>query len=328
MQKPRIFLTRVIPAKGIEMMQMVADVEIWPEELPPPYAVLLEKITQVDGLVCLLTDKIDAQLIEAAASELKVISQMAVGYDNIDIQAASRRRIPVGNTPGVLTEATADLTWALLLAAARRIVEGDRYTRAGRWKTWGPTLLLGADLSGATLGIVGLGRIGAAVARRARGFDMRILYNDISRQPQIEQKLHLEYVSFDELISQADFISVHTWLSPETYHMFGETQFKRMKKSAIFINAARGGIVDHQALYTALKEGRIAYAALDVTEPEPIPGDSPLLQLDNIIIVPHIASASVQTRTRMAVMAAENLIAGLRGEPLPNCVNPEVYGSM
>lgn len=328
MQKPRIFLTRVIPAKGIEMMQMVADVEIWPEELPPPYAVLLEKITQVDGLVCLLTDKIDAQLIEAAASELKVISQMAVGYDNIDIQAASRRRIPVGNTPGVLTEATADLTWALLLAAARRIVEGDRYTRAGRWKTWGPTLLLGADLSGATLGIVGLGRIGAAVARRARGFDMRILYNDISRQPQIEQKLHLEYVSFDELISQADFISVHTWLSPETSHMFGETQFKRMKKSAIFINAARGGIVDHQALYTALKEGRIAYAALDVTEPEPIPGDSPLLQLDNIIIVPHIASASVQTRTRMAVMAAENLIAGLRGEPLPNCVNPEVYGSM
>ncbi len=308
------------------MMRAAAEVEIWPDELPPPYPVLLQKVAGVDGLVCLLTDKIDAQLIQAAGPNLKVISQYAVGYDNIDVRTATEHRIPVGNTPGVLTEATADLTWALLLAAARRVVEGDRYTRLGKWKTWGPTLLLGADLSGATLGIVGLGRIGVAVARRAQGFNMRILYHDVTRQPQVEEELHLEYVSFDDLLTQADFISVHTWLSQETYHLFGEAQFNRMKKTAVFVNAARGGIVDQQALYTALKSGRIACAALDVTEPEPIPPDSPLLQLDNIIIVPHIASASVKTRTRMAVMAAENLLAGLAGCRLPNCVNLEVYG--
>ena len=328
MERARVFITRLIPAEGIERMRTVAELEIWQDELPPPYPILLEKVSQIDGLVCLLTDKIDATLMDAAGPNLKVISQYAVGHDNIDVRAATERRIPVGNTPGVLTEATADLTWALLLSAARRIVEGDRYTRQGCWKTWGPTLLLGADLSGATLGIVGLGRIGTAVARRARGFDLRILYYDVTRQQEFEQDLGLEYAPFDELLHQADFITVHTWLSPETYHLFGEAEFKKMKQTAVFVNAARGGIVDHQALYTALKNGHIAYAALDVTEPEPILPDSPLLQLDNVIIVPHIASASVRTRTRMAMMAAENLIAGLNGQVLPHCVNPEVYGNL
>jgi len=328
MERARAFITRLIPAEGIDKMRTVAELEIWQDELPPPYPILLEKVANIDGLVCLLTDKIDAALMDAAGPNLKVISQYAVGHDNIDVHAATERRIPVGNTPGVLTEATADLTWALLLSAARRIVEGDRYTRQGRWKTWGPTLLLGADLSGATLGIVGLGRIGTAVARRARGFDLRILYYDTTRQTQIEQDLGLEYAPFDELLHQADFITVHTWLSPETYHLFGEAEFKKMKQTAVFVNAARGGIVDHQALYTALKNGHIAYAALDVTEPEPILPDSPLLQLDNVIIVPHIASASVRTRTRMAMMAAENLIAGLNSQVLPHCVNPEVYGNL
>jgi len=325
-RNPKVFITRRIPEKGLALAREAAEVEVWPDELPPPYETLREKVRDLDGLLCLLTDQVDARLMDAASPSLRVISQMAVGYDNIEVAAATARRLPVGNTPGVLTDSTADFTWALLMAAARRVVEGDKYTRAGRWKTWSPTLLLGPDVSGATLGIVGFGRIGQTVAKRARGFDMRVLYhNDRQRYPDLEKSLGVEYADFDTLLRESDFVTIHTPLSNSTHHLFGAVQFERMKRSAILINTARGPIVDPDALSCALKEGLIAYAALYVTEPEPIPADSPLLTLDNIILAPHIASASLQTRDKMATMAAANLIAGLRGERLPNCVNPQVY---
>jgi glyoxylate reductase len=327
MPKPKAFITRRIPEKGIALAREAAEVEVWLGDLPPPIEVLLEKVKGLDGLLCLLTDRIDARLMDAAGPSLKVISQMAVGYDNIEVLAATARRIPVGNTPGVLTDSTADFTWALLMAAARRVVEGDRLTRAGRWQTWSPMLLLGPEVTGATLGIVGFGRIGQAVAKRARGFDMRVLYhNDRQRYPDLENSLGVEYADFDALLRESDFVTIHTPLSSRTRRLFSTAQFEKMKPSAILINTARGPIVDPQALYHALQEGLIAYAALDVTDPEPIPMDSPLLTLDNLIIAPHIASASLQTRDQMATMAAANLIAGLRGERLPNCVNPQVYG--
>lgn len=321
----KVFVTRHLPT-NLEPLHQVATVEVWPERQPPPSAVLREKVTELDGLLCLLTDAIDPALI-ASAPSLKVISQMAVGYDNIDIAAATARRIPVGHTPGVLTDATADLTWALLMAAARRVVEGDRFTRSGQWQTWEPDLLLGPNISGATLGIVGFGRIGQAVARRAKGFEMRILYTSRHRANlDLEQVLGVEFVPFDLLLQSSDFVTIHTPLSPETHHLFSQPQFAQMQRAAILINTARGPIVDPDALYQALSSGQIAGAALDVTEPEPIPMDSPLLRLNNLIITPHIGSASLQTRKKMADMAIENLIAGLRGDRLPYCVNPEVYG--
>jgi glyoxylate reductase len=225
----------------------------------------------------------------------------------------------------VLTETTADFTWALLMAAARRVVESDRSSRKGEWKTWGPLTFLGYDIHAATLGIVGFGRIGQAVARRARGFRMRILYSDVSRNAEAEEATSAVYVPFETLLEASDFVSIHTPMVPETYHLFSDKQFGMMKPSAVLINTARGPIVDPNALYTALKNKKIAYAALDVTEPEPLPADSPLFSLDNIVITPHTASASYQTRMKMAIMAAENLLAGLKGEKLPYCANPEVY---
>ncbi|MCP6761386.1 MAG: D-glycerate dehydrogenase [Fischerella sp. CENA71] len=320
----KVFITRRLPTQ-LHRLEEVANVEVWPERQAPPYEVLLEKAKEIDGLLCLLTDQIDQQLIEVSKS-LKVISQMAVGFDNIDILTATARRIPVGNTPGVLTDATADLTWALLMAAARRVVEADRFVRSHLWQTWEPDLLLGPDIAGATLGIVGFGRIGQAVARRAKGFNMRIIYTSKHKcKPELEQSLGVEFANFVSLLQTSDFVTIHTPLSAETYHLFGEAEFALMKQSAILINTARGAIVDPDALYQALRTGEIAGAAIDVTEPEPIPTDSPLLTVDNLIIIPHIGSASRPTREKMANMAIDNLIAGLRGERLPNCVNPEVY---
>jgi glyoxylate reductase len=289
--------------------------------------VLLQEVADCDGLLCLLTDPIDAEVI-AAGARLRVISQMAVGVDNIDLRAATARGIPVGHTPGVLTEATADFTFALLMAAARRIPEGVDYVRAGKWRTWEPMGLLGVDIWGATLGIVGMGRIGTAVARRARGFAMHILYYDPTRRPELEAELGVEYAELDDLLARSDFVSLHCPLTPETHHLIGEAALKRMKPTAILINAARGPVVDPAALVRALSEGWIRAAALDVTEPEPIPPDHPLLSLPNCIVVPHIASATVSTRERMAAMAAENLLAGLRGQRLPYCANPEVYARL
>lgn len=324
MSQPKVFITRRLPIE-LDQLQQIATVEVWGERQPPPNDVLLEKIQEIDGLLCLLTDKIDYQLI-AAGTSLKVISQMAVGYDNIDVAAATARGIPVGNTPGVLTDATADFTWALLMAAARRVVEADKFTRAGEWRTWEPDLLLGVDMAGATLGIVGFGRIGQAVARRAKGFEMRVLYTSRQRcDRQLEQSLGVKFADLEQLLQQSDFVTIHTPLSEQTYHLMSDRQFALMKPTAIVINTARGGIIDSEALYRALSSRQIAGAAIDVTEPEPIGIDSPLLTLDNLIIAPHIGSASYKTRSKMAAMAIANLIAGLKGEVLPNCVNPEVY---
>lgn len=324
MAKPHVFVTRAIPEKGLAMVREFCDAEVWPEELPPPRAVILEKVRKAEGLLTLLTDPIDAEVINAGP-RLKVISQYAVGVNNIDLEAATARGIPVGHTPGVLTEATADLTWALLMAAARRLAEGIAYVKAGRWKTWGPTLLLGAEVWGATLGIIGFGRIGRAVARRAAGFHMRVLVHTRHPDPAAAAEMGVEFVSLEALLRQADFVTLHTPLTEATYHLIGEAELKAMKPTAILINTSRGPVVDSQALYRALKAGEIAYAALDVTDPEPIPADDPLLTLDNCLIVPHIGSATRTARERMATMAAENLIAGLQGKPLPHCANPEVY---
>lgn len=324
--KPKVFITRRLPT-ALDTLQQLAEIEVWPERHPPSYEILLDKVKGIDGLLCLLTDPIDLRLINASSS-LTVISQMAVGYDNIDIAAATQRRIPIGHTPGILTNATADFTWALLMAAARRVVEGDRFTRAGHWQTWEPDLLLGAEVAGATLGIVGLGRIGQAVARRARGFDMQILYSGHHRcASDLEASLGAEFVAFEELLHRSDFVTVHTPLTPNTHHLFSDRQFELMKPTAILVNTARGAIVSPDALYRALSTGQITSAALDVTEPEPISMDSPLLSLDNLLIAPHIASASYQTREKMATMAIANLVAGLRGDRLPHCVNPDVYKS-
>ncbi len=323
MARPKVFVTRIIPKKGLALIQQHCDVDLWTAELPPPYAVMMERVRGVDGLLCLLTDRIDGQLLDAAGSQLKVVSQHAVGFDNVDVAAATIRGIPVGNTPGILTDATADFAFALLLAAARRVVEGNRYTRSGQWRTWGPSLLLGPDVAGATLGIVGYGRIGQAVAKRARGFDMRILYYDPTEN---DPTLPGTAVDLPTLLQEADFVSLHVPLNAQTYHLINDETLALMKETAVLINTARGPVVHSQALYNALKDRRIFAAALDVTDPEPLPMDSPLLELDNLIIAPHIASASKATRDKMALMAAQNLIAGLRGEPLPHCVNPEVYG--
>ncbi len=324
MAAPRVFVTRIIPDQGLQLIQDCCDVDLWMDELPPPRDALIEHARGVDGLLTLLTDRIDDEVMDAAGAQLKVISNHAVGFDNIDVQAATRRGIPIGNTPGILTDATADFAFALLLAAARRVVEGERYVREGKWKTWGPSLLLGPDVHGATLGLIGFGRIGQAMARRARGFDMRVLYYDPSA-PQSEPALNATAANLETVLRQSDFVSLHTPLTPETRGLMNRERLAAMKPTAILINTARGPIVDAGALYEALAEHRIFAAALDVTDPEPIPADSPLLALDNLIVVPHIASASVATRQKMSLMAAKNLIAGLTGEPLPNCVNPEVY---
>lgn len=321
--KPKVFIARMLPQQALDMILPVCDAQVWQDELPPPRDVLLSKVRDLDGLLTLLTDKVDPVLMDSAP-KLKVVSNCAVGFDNIDVPAATQRGIAVGNTPGVLTETTADFAFTLLMAAARRVVEGDRYTRADKWKTWGLTVLLGQDVHGATLGLVGLGRIGAAMAKRATGFEMRVLYYDPFRREDLEQKLGLTYADLDTVVRQADFVSVHTPLTPETKHLVNIDLLRKMKKTAILINTARGPIVDQAALYAALRDGVIGGAALDVTDPEPIALNDPLLTLENCIVAPHIASASIVTRTKMATMAAENLLAGLRGEPLPTPVNPGV----
>ncbi len=321
--KPKVYVTRLLPKEAMDKILSFCDAKVWEGELPPPRNVLLENVTDVEGLLSLLTDKVDAELMNRAR-KLRVISNCAVGFDNIDVQEATKRGIIVGNTPGVLTDTTADFAFALLMAAARRVVEGDKVVRAGKWKTWGPMVLLGQDVHSATLGIIGLGRIGSAVAKRAKGFGMKILYTDVARNKQAEDELGIEFVDIDTILTRSDFITIHVNLTPETHHLIGLKQFEKMKRTAILVNTSRGPIVDNMALYDALRSGKIAYAALDVTEPEPIPADHPLLTLDNVIIVPHIASASVATRTKMGLMAADNLIAGLKGEMPPTPVNPEV----
>ncbi len=320
----RVFVTRRIDQEALDRIAEVAEMEVWQEEMPPPYDIIREKTRNADGLLTLLSDRIDATVMQGAP-KLKVISNYAVGFDNIDVEEATRHGIVVGNTPGVLTETTADFAFTLLMAAARRVVEAANHTTQGKWRTWGPMTLLGQDIHHATLGLVGLGRIGSEVARRARGFSMEVIYHDVTRLSKAEEtELGVEYVwDLNALLVRSDFVSVHVPLTDGTRHLIGAEQFSAMKSSAVFINTSRGPVVDQQALYQALKSRQIFAAALDVTEVEPILPDDPLLTLDNIIIAPHIASASFATRRNMALIAAENLLSGLRDEIPPNCVNPE-----
>ncbi len=324
MSKPKVFVTRAIPAKGFQMIQDFCDVDLWKGDLPPSHDELLKRVQGVDGILSLLTDKIDAEVMDTAGEQLKVISNHAVGFDNIDVQAATDRRIPVGNTPDVLTDATADFAFALMMAAGRRLIEADRYVREGQWKTWGPMILLGTEMKGATLGLVGFGRIGKAMARRAVGFDMRVIYYDPNEKKPVTD-INATRVDFETLLEESDFISLHTPLTPDTRHLIDAESLSKMKSNAVLVNTSRGPVVDHEALYEALKSERIFAAALDVTEPEPLPMDSPLLTLKNLVIAPHIASASKITRDKMSWMAAQNLISGLKGDRLPNCVNSQVY---
>lgn len=322
MTHPKIFVTRLIPDLGLDLLrQHFPTLEVWTHDLPLTREQLLEKVRGVDGLLCLLTERIDAELMDAIGSQVKVISSMSVGVDHIDLAEATRRGIPIGNTPGVLTDATADQAFALLLAAARRISEAERYVRAGKWVTWTPSLLLGTDLAGATLGIVGFGRIGQAVAKRAQGFDLRIIYHD----PTAEPAYGAQPVDLDTLLRESDFISIHVPLTQNTRHLVNADFLSKMKSNAVLVNTARGGVLDQTALYNALKSNQIFAAALDVTDPEPLPMDSPLLQLENCLIVPHLGSASKRTRDQMSLLSAQNLIVGLNGEHLPHCANPDVY---
>jgi glyoxylate reductase len=322
MTPPKILITRLIPDAGLILLRRhYPHFELWTDELPMSRELLIQKSKGVDALLCTLTEKIDDELIQSIGSQLKVISSMSVGVDHIDIPAATQRKIPIGNTPGVLTDATADQAFALLLAAARRITEAERFLRAGKWQTWIPNLLLGADLAGATLGIIGFGRIGQAVAKRAQGFNMKIIYHSPNAKP----AYGAAQVDLDTLLKESDFISLHVPLKPETKHLVNAEFLSKMKLNAILVNTTRGGVVDQTALCNALKSKQIFAAALDVTDPEPLPMDSPLLELENCLIVPHLGSATKQTRDKMAILAVENLIAGLENKKLPNCVNPEIY---
>ena len=320
--RPHVFVTRHLPGDALEMLRERANVDLWEDALPPPRQVLLDRSRHADGLISLLTDKIDTELLEACP-RLWVVANYAVGYDNIDMPACTQAGVFATNTPGVLTNTTADFAFALLMAAGRRVVEGDRFTRENRWKTWGPELLLGTDVYGGTLGLVGVGQIGSAVARRARGFDMHVLYHDAVPRPDLEESLGLQRTDLETLLRESDFVSLHVPLFPETHHLISDRQLELMKRTAVLVNTSRGPVVDGAALYRALKAGRPAAAGLDVTETEPISPEDPLLTLPNVIIAPHIASGSFVTRSRMAQMAVDNVLAGMEGRVPPDCLNPQ-----
>lgn len=324
MKRFKVFVTRKILEEGLNMLRERYDVEVSDYDGVIPREMLLEKVMGVDALLSLLTDNIDAEVMDAAGPNLKIIANYAVGYNNIDVEEATKRGIMVTNTPGVLTETTADFAWTLLMAIARRIVEADKFVREGKFRGWEPMLLLGTDVFGATLGIVGFGRIGQAMARRALGFNMRVLYYDNSRiDEQLEKELKATFVDLPTLLKESDFVTLHVPLTKQTHHLIGEKELKMMKKDAYLINTARGPVVDEKALVKALKEGWIKGAALDVFENEP-EIEPELLKLDNVVLAPHIASASYATRSKMSVMVAENIIKALSGEVPPNLVNPEV----
>jgi glyoxylate reductase len=326
MARPKVFVSRRIPDAGLDPIRDRCDADVWPDRLPPPADVLRERVKDCDGLVSLLTDRIDPTLL-AAAPRLKVVSNYAVGFNNVDVAACTKRGVPVGNTPGVLTDATADIAVTLLLAAARRLKESAQDAKAGRWQTWEPMGWLGQDLAGRTLGVVGMGRIGFATAKRLHGgWGMRVLYTSRTPKPEVDSELGARRVELDELLAGSDFVSVHADLNPTTRGLFGAAQFAKMKPSAVFVNTARGPLVDQVALADALRRGVIFAAGLAVTEPEPLPPDHELYALPNCVIAPHVASATVGTRDAMARMCVDNLLAGLDGKRLPNCVNPEVYG--
>jgi glyoxylate reductase len=323
--RKKVFVTRRLPDEAMQLLKSRFDVEVWPREGSPPKSVLKHRVKFVDGLYCLLTERIDSEVIDAAGENLWGISQVAVGYDNVDVEAATKKGIYVTNTPGVLTDTTADFAFTLLMATARRVSEADRYVKTGEWKIpWGLTLLLGQDIWGKTIGIVGMGRIGRAVARRAKGMNMKILYYDVLRNEDVEKQLGAEHVDLETLLSESDFVTLHVPLLPSTRHLINEERLRMMKKTACLVNTSRGPVVDETALYRALSEGWIWAAGLDVWEGEPTDPDNPLLTLENLTATPHIASASYETRTKMALMAAQNLVEILEGRVPPNLVNKEV----
>ena len=325
MAAPCIYLTRPLPEPATRLLRE-APVELrsWHRhDAPVPRDVLLREVVDAEGVVCVITEKMDAEVIDRM-NRGRVLAHVGVGYDNIDVAAATRKGIFVTNTPGVVTETTADMGWAILMAAARRVVEGDKFTRSGRWKTWEIMAFTGQDVHGATLGVVGMGRIGYAIARRAHGFGMRVLYNNRTRLPEAQERaVHARHVPLDDLLARSDFVVISCALTPETRHLIGERELSLMKPTAVLVNIARGPIVDQRALYRALVDNKIWAAGLDVLEREPVSMDEPLLKLDNVVMAPHLGSASVATRIKMTTAAVENCLAGARGEVPPNVVNPE-----
>lgn len=318
----KVFVSRNIVPDAISKLQEYFDVEIWDRSVPPSKEVFIEKLQGFDGVMTEVSDIMDDDILSSCGS-LKIVANRAIGYDNIDLDSASRNRIFVSNTPGILHESCADFTMALMLSLARQVTRSNRKVIAGEWKFFDQTPYLGTDVFGKTLGLLGMGEIATAVVKRAAGFDMEILYYSRSRKPEIEETYNIQWVSFDELLSRSDYISIHVPLTQETENLIGLNEFKQMKEDAFFINTSRGGIVNPDALREALYENYIAGAALDVTLPEPISPDDPLVSMENVIITPHISSASTATLRRMGLLAADNIIAGLRGEKMPSCLNAE-----
>ena len=328
MYKPRVYVTRQIFPDALDLIEKSAELELWPDDEPPSPSQLKKALADVDGAIINVMDQIDGPLLDVAP-KLRVLSQVAVGLDNIDIPEATKRGVLVGYTPGVLAKSTADLAFALLLAVARRVVESDKWVREGNWKiSHHPMFWLGSEVNGSTLGILGLGGIGMETAKRALGFDMKVLYHSRTRKREMEKEYGLKYASFKRVLTEADFLSIHVPLTPETTRFIGEKQLKTMKKSAILVNLSRGAVVDTDAVYKALTEGWIAGAGLDVFDPEPVPPEHPILGLDNVVVLPHIGSASNRSRREMHLLAARNLLAGLNGERLEECANPELYESL
>ncbi|MQG28211.1 MAG: D-glycerate dehydrogenase [SAR202 cluster bacterium] len=328
MFKPRVYVTRQIFPDALDLIEKFAELELWPDDEPPSPEQLMEAMSNVDGAIINVMDRIDAPLLDAAP-KLRVLSQVAAGLDNIDIPEATKRDIMVGYTPGVLAKSTADLAFALLLAVARRVVESDKWVREGNWKiSHHPMFWLGSEVNGSTLGILGLGGIGLEMAKRGLGFDMKVLYHSRTRKRDLEKEYGLKYASFKRILAESDFLSIHVPLTPQTNHFIGEKQLKMMKPSSILVNLSRGPVVDTDALHQALTKGTIAGAGLDVFDPEPVPTDHPILGLDNVVVLPHIGSASNRSRRDMHLLAARNLVAGLNGNRLEECANPEVYESL
>ena len=325
MTQPRAFVSRLMHQDAIDLIGEATDMEVWPDDPPPSAEELRARLANADGVLINIMDRVDAALLDAAP-KLRVVSQLAAGLDNVDVAECTRRGILVGSTPGILSKAVADHAMALLLSAARRVVESDKWVRGNNWElAFHPTYWLGNEVQSSTLGIVGLGQIGLEMARRAHGFDMRILYHSRNRLPDAEQQYGLTYATMDDLLAQSDFVSLHCPLTPETRHLINADSLRSMKSTAILINISRGPVVDTDALVQALREGWIGGAALDVVDPEPIPDDHPLLFMDNVTITPHIGSASVLSRRAMSIMAASNLVNGLSGQRLVHCANPELY---
>ncbi len=328
MYKPRVYVTRQIFPDALDLIEKTAELEVWVDDEPPTPDQLREALAEADGALINVMDRIDAPLMDAAPN-LKVLSQVAVGLDNIDIPEATKRGILLGYTPGVLAKATADLAFALLLAAARRVVESDKWVRGGNWKiAHHPMFWLGSEVNGSTLGIIGLGGIGLETAKRGLGFDMKVIYHSRTRKPDLEAEYGFEYAEPELVLANSDFLSLHVPLTAETHHYIGTKQLKMMKPTAILVNMSRGPVVDTNALYKALTKGWIAGAGLDVFDPEPIPVDHRILSLDNVVVLPHIGSASNRSRREMCLLSARNLVAGLKGERLEQCVNPELYESL